>query len=154
MDLNNPQHNWEECIQNYAREIVNPDLKIDISRIYNTIRDREEYFPDKEIDQYFRLLLDSLSDNKKARKCFKSIFGNRIFDYMDCKALNPIAEADAFKMELRRLFRAYPRWFARASLFLLQNGSKIRFVLKALTVNGSDELDYDASVKDLDFALP
>eukprot|EP01083_Nonionella_stella_P046276 123880_1 len=154
MDLNNPQDNWEECIQNYAREIVNPDLKLDISRIYNTIRDREEYFPDKQIDQYFRLLLDSLSDNKKARKCFKSIFGNHSFRYMDSKSLNPIAKADAFKMDLCILFRAFPRWFARASLFLLQNGSTIRVVLKALTVNSSDELDYDVRVQDLDFTLP
>eukprot|EP01083_Nonionella_stella_P046274 123875_1 len=154
MDLNNPQDNWEECIQNYAREIVNPDLKLDISRIYTTIRDSEEYFPDKEIDQYFRWLLDSLNGHKKARKCFKSIFGNHSFRYMDSKSLNPIAKADAFKMDLCILFRAFPRWFARASLFLLQNGSTIRVVLKALTVNSSDELNYDASVRDLDFALP
>eukprot|EP01083_Nonionella_stella_P290041 986919_1 len=154
MDLNNPQDNWEECIQNYARKIVNPDLKLDISRIYTTIRDSEEYFPDKEIDQYFRLLLDSLSDNEKARRFFKSIFGNDSFRYMDSPAFNPIAKADAFKTELRALFQAFPRWFARASLFLLQNGSTIRVVLKALTVNSSDELDYDVRVQDLDFTLP
>eukprot|EP01083_Nonionella_stella_P003321 9483_1 len=130
---------WGARCKKYARKFATDKKnQISIIMIWDKIR---ALFSTEERHKYFRLLLDNFAsddsnrDNSHAADCLKSIVGEDIVDdYVDdADSCGPIQNNKVVGMPPIDLFEAFPRWFARAALFLCENALNMCFALERIT---------------------